>query len=326
MTTTRTMAPSEIKVHLAAVELNGTSSNSEQLRRIVRGGGGILLDKDGVFTRIDNQLEAALVQEFKVHSDEGRGIVYGFDRDLVYKLFGIDPRYNDGPTPILALMALNLEASQMAGKTTANQLLAQALRSAHASDILDALIAKHSEAERQFVQDHMYWWRENGGFMHRPDAASFIQPYVASNGISSRDAAIALVSSGIPVAIITNAPKHDLHAAGFTTEDLELRITTKGVYEEGKIMVLTREDFGVERMKPDPYAFHYAAGLMGVSVERSIYVGDTISDIRFARNAGAIPVAVESGMGSKVHLEKEYSQVMIFPDLPTVAAGLLRES
>ena len=61
---------------------------------------------------------------------------------------------------------------------------------------------------------------------------------------------------------------------------------------------------------------------MGISLEHSIYVGDTPSDIKFAKNAGVTPVAVESGMGSVIHMSRENPALITAPDLPTLAAAM----
>jgi phosphoglycolate phosphatase-like HAD superfamily hydrolase len=314
-----------LKKRFDAVDLDGSRLPAAAFSAAIRNGNGaVILDKDGVLTKIDLQIEQALKREFEAHDDHERGIRYDFEINLVYKLFGIDHRYNDGATPILALMALNLEASEMGYKKTPNELLDEAVKSSHAVDILDRLVQKHSAHEWQFVMDHMYWWREPGSFFHTDEARGYIRPYIAPSGITGRDAVMTLLGAGIPIAVITNAPNHDLHAAGFTHEDLEFRIADNGVYEEGKVLVFTREHFGVDRMKPNPYSLHFAAQQLGVNVESSIYVGDTRSDVRFAMNSGAIPIGVESGMGSALHLRKENENLQIFPDLPTLAAGLMR--
>jgi len=313
---------SQVLERLAGIELNGSGRVTEELREMVRGGNGaVLLDKDGVFTSIDRQIEKALKTEFKRHHDADRGIVYDFDRNLVYKLFGIDPRYNDGPTPILALMALNKATEGMGGRA-ANEELGRILSSPGAVRELDALIAKYTEHERRFVNDEMYWWREPDGFFRSASALSYVDTYRGPHTVTGRDAVMALLSEGIPVSIITNAPAHDLHVAGFTRNDIRRKVV-QGRYIEGRILVLTRQHLG-DRKKPDPYGLHYATSQMSVSIGNSVYGGDTIGDVMFAKAAGAVPVGFESGMGGEMHLRREHPELRILPDVQTLAAGLLR--
>lgn len=309
---------------LPGICLNGNCGITSGLKRMLReGNGAVLLDKDGVFTSIDRQIERALVLEFSRHADMERGIAYDFDRDAVYRLFGTDPRYNDGPEPILALMALNKE-SRGRGGGTPNAMLREIVQSPDAAERLDEMISRHTEHERGFVAQEMYWWREPGGFFRSEEAVAYIDPYTDRHGITSRDAAVALLDAGYRIGIITNAPEHDLRAAGFTDEDMMTRIADQGHHVDGRIMVLTRKHLGESRKKPDPYGLHYAASAMGVSLASSVYGGDTVVDIEFAMAAGAVPVGFESGMGSGVHLKRGCPELHVLPDLQTLAAGLLR--
>lgn len=318
----------EVTARLSNVYLNGTGEIGAQLREMIRKGkGGVFVDKDGVLTRIDRQIEEGLRREFVRHRDPRKGIVYDFDRELVYKLFGISPRYNDGATPILALMALNLEAGKTDG-ATANDLLRKALKSDNAVAKLDALIAKHTAKYEDFVMKNMYWWREPDGFFWTEEAHSYIDAHRGPNEVTSWEALMALRDAGIPVGIITNAPNHDLHTAGVSRRELETVISDQGYHVPGTVMVLTREH--AERRghdkKPHPGLLYHAGSEMRVNVGNSIFVGDTISDMDFATNAGATPVGVESGMGSSLHLRQGKPGLIVVEDLPTLAAALLREA
>ncbi len=309
---------------VSAIDLNGTAPKAAELRNMLRTvNGGIFLDRDGVMTIIDRQIEMALKLAFTEHEDPSRGIKYSFDRQLVHKLFGISPRYNDGATPIQALMALNLEAAQT-GRNP-NELLRETIQSVDAVKMLDALIAKHTAHEETFIMKEMYWWRD-GGFFHSEESSHFIDAYKGPHGVSSRDAVVSLHEAGYPLAMITNAPNRGLRDAGFKKKDRKNRISGKKTGpEEGKLVVLTRKQLGEDGMKPNPNGLYEAAKHLGVSIEHSIVVGDTISDMLFARNGGATPVLVESGMGSAHHIRAEFPGIAVFPDLPTLARGLLRE-
>ncbi|MEN6478978.1 MAG: HAD family hydrolase [Anaerolineales bacterium] len=74
-------------------------------------------------------------------------------------------------------------------------------------------------------------------------------------------------------------------------------------------VVITRQD--VLRMKPHPEPLLKAAALLGVSPTRCIMVGDTGTDMRSARRAGALAVGVLSGFGTKRELERGGAQIIL---------------
>jgi phosphonatase-like hydrolase len=74
--------------------------------------------------------------------------------------------------------------------------------------------------------------------------------------------------------------------------------------------------------RPAPYMIHHAMELTGtVDVSRVLAAGDTVVDIRAARNAGVIAVGVLTGALSEAELAAEphdhiLSGVAVIPDLP----------
>jgi ribonucleotide monophosphatase NagD (HAD superfamily) len=62
-------------------------------------------------------------------------------------------------------------------------------------------------------------------------------------------------------------------------------------------VVVTRED--TWRLKPHPEPIRYAAGQLGVAIERCLMVGDTGVDVRAAKAAGARAVGVLCGFGER---------------------------
>lgn len=282
--------------------------------------GAVILDKDGVLTDIRRQIDAGLDFHFGQHENPSMGIRYDFDMDDVYRMFGLAPKFNDGIRPILALIAVNLEA-QGNGHSPA-QKLGQIVGGVGAVDTLDELIERHIDGSRdasyyEAKANAMYWWNETDGFFHRPDAKTYIRPYSSEHG-NSRDSVIALLNAGVPVAVVTNAPNHDLEAAGFSEQEI------------ARLVVITRGDMGEKKMKPDRLGMDLAIQRLmemhevSIASGRSFYVGDTRSDVRFAVNGGVIPVGVTGGMGSAVHFEEEHPHVLIVDDLPQLANGLLR--
>ena len=81
-------------------------------------------------------------------------------------------------------------------------------------------------------------------------------------------------------------------------------------------VVVTRQD--AFRMKPHPAPIRRAARLLGTKPSRCVMVGDTRMDIRSARRAGAYPVAVLSGFGSRRELERAGAALVLdsVADLP----------
>lgn len=62
--------------------------------------------------------------------------------------------------------------------------------------------------------------------------------------------------------------------------------------------------------KPDPTAVWRALEAMGVPKEKAVYIGDSETDIRTARNAGLYAVGVLWGFRDKGALEAEQAQVL----------------
>lgn len=63
-------------------------------------------------------------------------------------------------------------------------------------------------------------------------------------------------------------------------------------------------DGDVAQNKPDPEMLYYAMGKMGREKEETIFVGDSVIDIRTAKNAGLRVYAVPTGNTSREDLEK----------------------
>lgn len=63
--------------------------------------------------------------------------------------------------------------------------------------------------------------------------------------------------------------------------------------------------------KPSPEALKECAGLLDLSVDECLVVGDSVSDIRAGRAAGAKTVAVLSGIFSRVELKREKPDLIL---------------
>ena len=74
-------------------------------------------------------------------------------------------------------------------------------------------------------------------------------------------------------------------------------------------LVVTRES--THRLKPHPEPIRFAAKKLGVSPRRCALVGDTATDVRSARAAGAWAVAILSGFGERDELERAGAHLVL---------------
>lgn len=80
----------------------------------------------------------------------------------------------------------------------------------------------------------------------------------------------------------------------------------------------------VSRRKPDPLHLLETIRLAGGQVERSVMVGDTLSDVAAAKSAGVPSIAVSFGYGDEQLLGAD-AVIASFSELPPCARGLLAE-
>lgn len=97
-----------------------------------------------------------------------------------------------------------------------------------------------------------------------------------------REGLAALKEAGYRLGCVTNKP------ACFT----EPLLKTLGIYDTFGIVI---SGDALPTKKPDPAPLLHAAGFFGVAPERSLMVGDSISDVRAARNAGFAVACVTYG-------------------------------
>jgi HAD superfamily hydrolase (TIGR01509 family) len=115
-----------------------------------------------------------------------------------------------------------------------------------------------------------------------------------------------LTGAGIPWAIATSgrmgSAKYNLDALGV---------------DPARVAVITRDD--VRRAKPDPDLFLAAAARLGVTIESSVIIGDSIWDMLAARRARGLGVGLLSGGYGQDELERS-GAVRVYED----PADLLR--
>ena len=80
--------------------------------------------------------------------------------------------------------------------------------------------------------------------------------------------------------------------------------------------IVSEED--VVKKKPSGEGILIACKKLGIKPSEAVYVGDSQVDIQAAKDAGCKSVAVLTGMGLKIHLEKEKPDY-IFKDLKEMA-------
>jgi HAD superfamily hydrolase (TIGR01549 family) len=106
----------------------------------------------------------------------------------------------------------------------------------------------------------------------------------------ARELLAMLTSLGVPWAIATSGY---LQSAGPTIEQLDV--------PEG-VPIVTRDQ--VARAKPDPDLFLAAAEQLGVDIEDSVVVGDSVWDLLAARRARALGVGLLTGGYGQEELER----------------------
>ena len=74
-------------------------------------------------------------------------------------------------------------------------------------------------------------------------------------------------------------------------------------------MVFALEDYGNKR--PLPNGLQMIMERLNIKPEETAYIGDTINDIRMAKNAGVLSIAVKTGAQSNKELEKENPDFLI---------------
>ncbi|MBM6403231.1 HAD-IA family hydrolase [Phycicoccus sp. CSK15P-2] len=119
----------------------------------------------------------------------------------------------------------------------------------------------------------------------------------------------------------------DLAAAGVRTAVATskrrdtARLALAGVGVEGMVdVVAALED--TDRHKPDPAPLLHAAAALGVAPAECVYVGDAVVDVRAARAAGMVSVAVTWGAGERDALAAVEPDAVV-DDVPALADLLL---
>ncbi|MFJ4715547.1 HAD family hydrolase [Streptomyces sp. NPDC088785] len=97
----------------------------------------------------------------------------------------------------------------------------------------------------------------------------------------------------------------------------------RGAIDADDVIAATASADDVEEGKPAPEPVEHALELAGARAEDSVFVGDSVWDMRAASRAGVTPVAVLSGGVSRAALE-EAGAAEVYADTAELLAGLGR--
>ncbi|MDE1851844.1 MAG: HAD hydrolase-like protein [Candidatus Micrarchaeota archaeon] len=86
--------------------------------------------------------------------------------------------------------------------------------------------------------------------------------------------------------------------------------------------VVSIED--VKMKKPSGEGIVLTASRLNVPLQRTAYVGDTVVDMRAAKDAGCVSIALTDGMGLKMHLEQE-NPMLFFHTLSELVDSVMEE-
>ncbi len=110
--------------------------------------------------------------------------------------------------------------------------------------------------------------------------------------------------------VLTDLKKRGIKLAVVTTDNEP--ITRKCLRDLGIEALFDRiyTDDGVTPTKPDPFCARDFARVAGVDAEELVMVGDTMTDIRFAKNAGIRAVSLAAKEGSRAVLSPHADAVI----------------
>lgn len=77
-------------------------------------------------------------------------------------------------------------------------------------------------------------------------------------------------------------------------------------------VIVTRDDLGnFNNLKPSPVGLNQILTGIGVKANETIYVGDSVIDVRTALGVGAIPIFVTTGFSTQKEVRENYPNVLI---------------
>jgi HAD superfamily hydrolase (TIGR01509 family) len=133
------------------------------------------------------------------------------------------------------------------------------------------------------------------------DARSLVRLYPGASDSVNR-----LRSAGIKTAIVSSS------------DILTIERDLEELLKQFDYVVSSRD---VRVMKPSGEGLKLVSRRSGIGPDRIAYIGDTVVDVRAARDAGCVSIVVSSGMGLESHIRKEKPD-FIFGDLKEAVEGI----
>lgn len=214
------------------------------------------------------------------------GLTYSFNPEDIWHLRGIG-KYNRSSNCIKTLLAIQ--------KTGYN--LNEIIHDADAETKLDEIIKNNLGNEDEKIVDFIE--KEYKNFFNSQEASNLIKLYP-----DARNSIELLYNRGYKLGIFTNSSiltvKRDL-------KELGLNKFSSIVSEES-----------VENKKPSGEGIKKIISEINEDKRQTFYIGDSVVDIKAAKNAGCKSVALLSGMGLEIHIRKENPD-FIFGNLAKMA-------
>ncbi len=147
----------------------------------------------------------------------------------------------------------------------------------------------------------------------------------------SLDAIRRLCAAGLRVVVLTNQSGVgrgvlDLHALEAIHTRLSDAVTRAGGEIAGIFFCPHHPDEHCPCRKPRPGLIHQAEAAFGCSLKHAPMVGDQLSDMQAAKEAGCHPILVLTGRGGELSLEDNaLRDVPVYKDLSEAATAILAE-
>ncbi len=237
-----------------------------------------IFDVDGVFRDSTEAVGEGFRKAFGKN-----GLRYDFRDSDVYRLLGLG-KYNDRRMCTRALLAFTRSGDDL-GRIIVQQDAEPAI-----DRILGENTSPSDDATVETLQSEYYL------FLNSSDARKLVKPYQDSETNIDR-----LLKSGYKVATFSNS---------------SIASVRRDIWFLDKFnAVATIED--VKSKKPSGEGIRLVCARLGIAPERSAYVGDTVVDVRAAKDARCMSIALLSGMGLEIHLRMEGPD-MVLPALSDV--------
>ncbi|RLJ04534.1 MAG: hypothetical protein DRP18_04575 [Candidatus Aenigmatarchaeota archaeon] len=218
------------------------------------------------------------------------GLDFPFQIREVWHLRGLEV-YNKSSEAVKGLLAVLREKVS----------LWEILNRPDAKKILDSLVRKWvTEEDSEMVERIRKVYKE---YFNSEEAGRKARIYPDVKPVITR-----LRKSGFKLAIFTNASRKTVE------RDLE------GLGLENFSVILSEDD--VKRKKPSGEGIKKVMEILKISPDKTAYIGDSCVDVHAARDAGVQAWVVLTGMGLKIHLEKEKPD-MIFRNLTEIRRFLI---